>query len=290
MATSQDSLAFALGPGFVGLTICLIMFGVSSGQLLLYLRSFPNERTSLKLTVLTVFVFDTGHTIGILASYWLILLSCRRTTSPDCLSPFNWVSLLPFTGTTLITLSVQSFYTHRIWIISGRNKLATGAIVLMILVQKFFAYMSGTVLFETHDWGAFFSSNYTVLSASASLAVDALITASFPYFLRSDQSQALRRESYIHQLKIIFMEMGLMTCIVSALFVATLLLPDINSRQRWASAVPFILAKVYFNSMLAVLNRRKIIRQRHLEARGQILGLRTLRSSTLHRNTRPSGG
>jgi len=149
--------------------------------------------------------------------------------------------------------------------------------------------MSGSLAFKTRDWHVVFSSNYTILSASASLTVDALITVSIAYFLRSNRSQMPRRDNYIRQLKVVFVEMGLLACTVSASFVATLLLPDINTRQRLATALSVILTKVYFNSMLAVLNKRKVIRQRHVEARGQIFELRTLRSSIFNRSTRPSG-
>ncbi|KAG1734211.1 uncharacterized protein EDB91DRAFT_1147019 [Suillus paluster] len=76
------------------------------------------------------------------------------------------------------------------------------------------------------------------------------------------------------------MEMGLMTCIIHILLVIMLSLPDLKARQRWALALGSLLTKGYFNSMLAVLNTRKAIRQRQDETLGQMYELGTLRNST----------
>jgi len=126
-----------------------------------------------------------------------------------------------------------------------------------------------------------YNSPYPALAAGANTVSDVLITISIAYFLRS-QSQH-RQGNYIRQVKVIFVEMGLMSCIVSIFIVVTLSLPDIDARVYWGTAPGLLLTKVSFNSMLAVLNTRRTIRQRQNEARGQMFDLRTLRSSIFNR-------
>ncbi|OJA10647.1 hypothetical protein AZE42_11958 [Rhizopogon vesiculosus] len=121
--------------------------------------------------------------------------------------------------------------------------------------------------------------SYALLASSSGLTIKALITIFIAYFLRSSRSQMPGRENYIRQLKKVFMEMGLMTCIIHILVVITLSLPNLKARRRWALAPGSLLTKSYFNSNLAVLNTRKAIRQRQDEALGQMYELGTLRNS-----------
>jgi len=126
-----------------------------------------------------------------------------------------------------------------------------------------------------------YSSPYPALAAGASSACDLLITMSIAYFLRSQSHH--RQGNYIRQLKVVFVEMGLMCCIISVLITVALSLPDIDARLAWGTAPGLLLTKVSFNSMLAALNTRRTIRQRQNEACGQMFDLRTLRSSTFRR-------
>ncbi|OAX33961.1 hypothetical protein K503DRAFT_775055 [Rhizopogon vinicolor AM-OR11-026] len=125
---------------------------------------------------------------------------------------------------------------------------------------------------------------YPALAAGSSSVCDALITTSVAYFLRTKRSQMHRRENYIRQLKIVFMEMGLMSCIMSALLAVTLTFQDPQARQYWAAAPAPILIKTYFNSMLAVLNARKVIRERQVEGGGLMYDLATIRNTIFDRS------
>lgn len=283
MVTPAQS-AEAWGPGFTGLTISLAMFGVSSGQVVLYFRSFPMDSRTLKLSILTIFILDCLHTVGFIGAIWRILVSCHRT-SLDCQTSFSWGALAVLIGNYTITLFVQSFYIHRVWIISGRNKLVIGPICVAAFFQILFGLLcTGTVL-KARDWQVMFNDPvYPALAAGSSSVCDALITTSVAYFLRTKRSQMHRRENYIRQLKIVFMEMGLMSCIMSALLAVTLTFQDPQARQYWAAAPAPILIKTYFNSMLAVLNARKVIRERQVEGGGLMYDLATIRNTIFDRS------
>ncbi|OAX34105.1 hypothetical protein K503DRAFT_859410 [Rhizopogon vinicolor AM-OR11-026] len=282
MATAAHSVEMALGPGFIGVAPALVTLDG-----LLHL----NINTSL---------LDCVHTAGLLWTFWHMLLTCRRSTSPDCLgTSFRWEMLFSFFGALSIGLSVQSFYVHRVWIISGRNNLVTGVVSLVAVAQILFAFLSAKVVVKSRDLQVMYSSpvcvllkfmrcliiacplQYPALSAGSGSLCDVLITISIAYFLRS-RSQMRRQDNYIRQLKVIFIEMGLISCIISTLVTVTLALPDSKARQNWGPAPGPLQTKTYFNSMLAVLNARKLIRERQMEGRGQMYELRTLGSSIYH--------
>jgi len=127
------------------------------------------------------------------------------------------------------------------------------------------------------DWHVMFDHpEYPAMAAGASSACDALITISVAYFLRTERPQARRHDNYIYHLKVVFMEMGLLSCIISLLVVMALTLGDTKVRTSWAIAAGLILTKAYFNSMLAVLNTRRVIRERQLVAHGLMYDLVTL--------------
>ncbi|OJA11486.1 hypothetical protein AZE42_11950 [Rhizopogon vesiculosus] len=215
--------------------------------------------------------------------------------------PFTSPEQAVLVGNYTITLFVQSFYIHRVWIISGRNKLVTGLICVAAFFQireyglsssvytvlntaVFGLLCTGTVL-NARDWQVMFNDPaYPALAAGSSSVCDALITISVAYFLRTKRLQMRRQENYIRQLKIVFMEMGLMSCrqsIMSVLVVVTLMFQDPRARQYWVGAPGPILIKTYFNSMLAMLNARKVIRERQVEAGGLMYDLATIRNTIL---------
>ncbi|OJA13272.1 hypothetical protein AZE42_05024 [Rhizopogon vesiculosus] len=257
-------------PGFtIGVTISLVLGGIW------YLNISPS-------------FWDSVHTVGLLSAYWHIVLSCRRnTTSPECRRSFSRGSLVAFVGHILVTLSVQSFYVHRVWIISGKNQLIAGVIIFVIFFQKFFAFC-GELVIKNRDWSALVGHPYALLASGSGLTINAMITISIAYFLRPNRSQmpgdgtddmastAIDKDD-VYPL--------MANSIIHILIIITLLLPDLKARQRWALAPGSLLTKSYFNSMLAVLNTRKAIRQRQEEALGQMFELGTIRNSaaSVHR-------
>ncbi|KAJ8586830.1 hypothetical protein M405DRAFT_339725 [Rhizopogon salebrosus TDB-379] len=281
MVTSANTVEIAWGPGFgIGVVISLAMFGISFGQVVLYFRSFPNDSRRLKLGILITSLLDCLHTTGLVGIFWHVLVSCRRWASPGCQTPPNWEPLVVIITNYVITLFVQSFYVHRVWIISGRNKLVTGTIILAAFSQILFGLLCVTVIVDTGDWRAIvIYPTYPALAAGASSVCDALITISVAYFLRTERLRVHRRDNFVCQLKIVFIEAGLMSCLLSVSVVVTLSLKEPTVRQSWGSAPGPILTKAYFNSMLAVLNTRKAIRQRRLEAHGQMYELAIIRNT-----------
>ncbi|KAG2360538.1 hypothetical protein BDR07DRAFT_140220 [Suillus spraguei] len=81
---APNSAEVTWGPGFIGYSIATALYGIFFGQYVFYLRSFPQDSKRLKLSVMTVFLFDTINQFSMMAVYWSILISCRRSMSLQC--------------------------------------------------------------------------------------------------------------------------------------------------------------------------------------------------------------
>ncbi|KAL4071688.1 hypothetical protein V8B97DRAFT_427348 [Scleroderma yunnanense] len=77
-------------PGFIGMAIGLVLYGVSIGQYLFYVRFFPNDHSILKFVVFMVFVLDSVNVFTWSSFYWRVLVTCRRDISYECTLRLPW--------------------------------------------------------------------------------------------------------------------------------------------------------------------------------------------------------
>ncbi|KAI6123056.1 hypothetical protein EV401DRAFT_1296829 [Pisolithus croceorrhizus] len=140
MADSEVLVGPKWGPGLIGTTVGLALYGVSIFQYLFYISTFPNDKCLLRCAVLFVFLLDTINTICLLSFYYRTLISCRWQTTYNCTLEMPWDLSTILVTSFLIWFSVQCFYAHRVWIIGGRNMLLTGAVLAAALVQLIFGF------------------------------------------------------------------------------------------------------------------------------------------------------
>ncbi|KAH7925938.1 hypothetical protein BV22DRAFT_1033439 [Leucogyrophana mollusca] len=123
---SDVSAALNWGPGLIGLAFSLGMYGVALGQYGFYMHAFPLDPRALKMLVLFVFILDTLQSYGMVAYNWVLLIP-RHHNDNSLVLP--WEAPMAAMLSYCTTVVVQSFYAHRLWIISGHNKLITAAVV-----------------------------------------------------------------------------------------------------------------------------------------------------------------
>ncbi|KAH7922814.1 hypothetical protein BV22DRAFT_1037068 [Leucogyrophana mollusca] len=255
----SDSVALEWGSAFIGLIVSLGMYGVALGQYGFYTRSFPHDRKALKLMVLLVFIMDTLHTYGAISYQWALLVWCHHSPSSACMSVLPWEILMASVISFCLTFAVQSFYAHRVWIISGRNKLITSAVLLTAFVQLVLGLICLGNAISTKSVAALYTSVFTCgTSAVASALCDLLITGSIFFYLHPKRSGVRRSGSAIQQLTNVTVNMGLFTCLLS-LALAVLFVTQKGSYLVGAPGT--FIAKSYVNSLLAVLNARRSMRE-----------------------------
>ncbi|KAF8452532.1 hypothetical protein L210DRAFT_846790, partial [Boletus edulis BED1] len=156
-----------------------------------------------------------------------------------------------------------SFYAQRVWIISGRNMIVTFAVLASATLQL--------CMSPTNE--VLFSTKYTPMSSIASAVCDAIITLSVMYYLRP---RSIRRQNLVKRLLVVFVEMGMFT-FINALLMVVLYYIEIPMLGQFLTAAPgVILSKTYVNSMLAVLNARKPIRDEERNALARSIELPTI--------------
>ncbi|KAH7920057.1 hypothetical protein BV22DRAFT_1133392 [Leucogyrophana mollusca] len=251
--------SLAWGPGLVGLALALVVYGVALGQYGFYLRAFPLDRRALKILVLFIFVLDTLHSYGLTAYYWLFLVSCHRVVSQGCSLVVPWQTAMAGVCQYFTIFIVQSFYSHRLWIISGHNKSVTGAVLTTAFTQIVLGIWC--VLTFIHA-GSPSAARITLVTASSaaglSVICDMVITSSIFFYLRPQRSGIKRLGTSVQQLIDVFVSTGLLTCLASLAVFILLWVPD---GQYWLPALTPMLCKCYANSLLAILNARKSIRK-----------------------------
>lgn len=165
-------------------------------------------------------------------------------------------------GTSFTTaFFVQCFYAHRVWIIGNRNKFLTGAVLIAALVQFGFGVALLGAVCHSELINTLFVSPFSPVNALGSAICDAIITTSIYFYLRSSRAGLLWKDNYIQKLNFVFVRMGVLTCL-GALAMTILYYYDQKSGSNLTTAPGAILGKTYANSMLAVLNARKGIRDR----------------------------
>ncbi|KAI6147975.1 hypothetical protein BKA82DRAFT_4146690 [Pisolithus tinctorius] len=252
------SIALKWGPGLIGMTIGLAFYGVSVWQYLFYIMSFSRDRRLVKCAVFLVFVLDTVNTLTSLSFYCRTLILCRWKTTNSCTLRLPWDLSANLGSGFFVSFFVQCFYAHRVWIIGGQSKLLMGIVLFVALTALVLGFLMLGDMYNNNDLGALFNNPYSPVNALASAICDGIITTSIYLSLRRSQSGLLQKQNSLQKLNIVFVQMGTITSL-SALSMAILYYQNQPVGEYLTSAPGFMISKAYSNSMLAVLNARKLV-------------------------------
>ncbi|KAH7882267.1 hypothetical protein F5I97DRAFT_334496 [Phlebopus sp. FC_14] len=264
METNMLATSFALqwGPGICGFMVAMALFGCTLGQFMFYLLSFPKDLKSLKLSVVLLLVVDALHTYCVTALYWKYLGLCHGVTSPPCPTVLPWEMLASVLLSYFMSCMVKSFYAHRVFIISERNYLLAGLITATTATEFVLGMLCVNVAFIDQSATALYSTPWSARSAVVSACCDILITGSVFFYLRAGRRETRRRYNYFRQLMLVFVNMGLFTCVIA---IGWCLLYVLQNGNDYIAFPTTFICKSYANSMLAVLNARKSMRERDRE-------------------------
>ncbi|KAG1740511.1 uncharacterized protein EDB91DRAFT_1132883 [Suillus paluster] len=254
------------GPGVIGFVIATAFYGAAFGQYIFYLRNFPQDSKIFKLFIMMVFCLVTINQYALIGMYWSILISCRRSTSLKCMTELPWQMLLGVLVSAWIVFAVHCFYAHRVWIITEHNRFITIIIYALATTSLGFGMITWGLIFRSMSPEALYGTKWLQFAAMSGALCDLVIAGAVWWHLRRARTGNIRSKSRNHlkQLTQIFINMGLMSCFVG---VTMAVLYQVQNGQYYSAAPGSLLAKTYFNSMMAVLNARKSIRERQRLAR-----------------------
>ncbi|KAG1756310.1 uncharacterized protein EDB91DRAFT_1091864 [Suillus paluster] len=243
----------ALASQFIGLTVSLVQLGIAVAQGFCYYRAFPRDKQLLKCLVVTLLILNAFATALTGFMYWSFFSYCFRSYSSKC-QAWDTAAMVLLCLASTVPFIVQSFYCHRVWIISNKNIYVTIPIILFSVSS----YALGLVIVPQQSSGAFASDGpLKVSTAGAFLSVvcDSMISLSVYFYLRSGRSGVRRMDTRIPCITKNFIGTGFLSCLLA---ISICILYWVNAPAA-IGGVAMVLRNSYGNSVLAILNARKPI-------------------------------
>ncbi|KAJ7661621.1 hypothetical protein DFH06DRAFT_1325900 [Mycena polygramma] len=234
--------------------MALPLFGIGIAQTAYYFRSFRKDSVMAQIMIAILFVIDTAQTACTVKSTkdWFLIDLLGPTI------PVVFVVGMLCAYTTIFI--VQCAYASRLWSLSAQNKTVTSVVLLLALGQlaggmgqtvNMFIGQSPSVAHTSKSFDIFGK-----IELSCSLACDVVITAGMVHFLRSSGGNSVirRTSDVVNKIITYSISVGVGTALNIALWLA---MP-----QNFDFLIlHLVLSKLYFNSLLVMLNARVKLRE-----------------------------
>ncbi|KAI0275349.1 hypothetical protein BC834DRAFT_965742 [Gloeopeniophorella convolvens] len=283
---SAPDLGRTMGAVFVGLFVDTMLYGILLFQTYQYCTSGARDRLGLRALIATLWALDTLQLVLLChATYHFLILNYGR---PETLQVSVWSLDLEIAPSVIVTFLVRCFFTVRLWhrehralasmrarthngpstrAVSHGNKPLIALIMVFSLPQlgtppaltrtRFHSLPFRAAWLTIAPLKASGSGPMTAQMATAAVA-DALITGPLLYYLDRGKTGIRRTNSLINRLIVWTVNTALLTGVV-----------EVAQLVAWVTArktlvfLPFhlVLAKLYTNSMLAMLNGRRGLRR-----------------------------
>ncbi|KAE9392428.1 hypothetical protein BT96DRAFT_274635 [Gymnopus androsaceus JB14] len=178
---SSDSVQVTLGGLQVSVLIATFIYAISCFQAFLYWRSRFNDRLPLRILVWVVWLFETAHT----TCFWIYIftITVKYYGQPEEIDRRHWSldASLAFHG--LINCCVQSYYSWRVYVISGRMLIPILCWISLTL-ECFGAITDAVILYAIGPVA--FTANWNLLPTlliTVDLSVGVVNTTSLCYYL-----------------------------------------------------------------------------------------------------------
>jgi len=258
MSLPPPSLDKTFGAAFCGLLVTSFLYGITSFQTYVYLRTFPKDGPRLKLLVWALWILDTVHTAS--AShcvYWYVI---TNYSNPSALDEGIWSLFLSLGLNVIIAFVVQCFFTKRVWAL-GRSKIFTTIVAIIVLAHVVFGLMTMSEMFIKHRLSRL--SEITLFPVTpfgvAAVGSDIVIAAALCYYLHNVRTGVRSTEHLIDTLMIYAVE----RCLLTSLFaIVEIICFSALPGTLIYLAIDFFMGKLYANSLLATLNSRTSLRGR----------------------------
>ncbi|KAF8845493.1 hypothetical protein BDN67DRAFT_977519 [Paxillus ammoniavirescens] len=204
---------------FIGTTLALFMYGISLCQQCYYYRAYPRDKTHQKCLVTILWGVNTFQLYCLVQQLWVYFVAGHGDLGAFQLFP--WQDMVVYITMFVVPYVVQCFYASRLWIMSEKNKLITGAV------------------FSAWRW----------ISVSQ---------CSVYYYLRPSRtgvrrfdakSRCPRLQNHIQRITIVTINMGVLTCgITFAVWVTWCIQGPISPFVTFI----MVMSQSYVNSLMAV--------------------------------------
>ncbi|TDL15203.1 hypothetical protein BD410DRAFT_778295 [Rickenella mellea] len=260
-----------LGALEIGTLISSVLFGVTNVQVYMYWNQRFKDGIAIKSLVATIWTFETVHT----AFLWMYIYRLTVTFYgvPAALEQTSWELNMSGFFDGIISGAVQAFFAYRVLAISGNW------VVPVISWSGSLLQMTGTFAVTALGFRTnieTFALKYSWIVRGVLVTdtiVDTINTLALCYYLSKGRTGFHKTDRMIDTIILWTVETGLTTTVAAVV----MLIFDISlSKTAMWIGVSLFQAKLYSNSLLAVLNGRDVLRGR-LDG---VMTLDTTRSGT----------
>ncbi|KAI0683014.1 hypothetical protein BC835DRAFT_1423693 [Cytidiella melzeri] len=256
MAT--PSLAAFIGPALVLVCFGFMLYGMLCTQVHYYMRNYRDHPMIMSL-VAFILLLETVHTglcIHVVYAYFVIAWG-----NPIAISEVLWSVVTTIFLELIISTLVQGFYIYRIWRYR-KNYVPVVFMTLTLLAHLGVALRATAYTAKFKTWEEVYAEKHFVFDLNCTFALnlilDVSITSVLAYYLYQDRSVAAKRgtKRMLNSLRTFAISAGAITVVAScALFIS---LSTTKNTLTFGGIIELI-AKLYANSMLALLNARQSI-------------------------------
>ncbi|KZP33196.1 hypothetical protein FIBSPDRAFT_1036317 [Athelia psychrophila] len=254
------------GPGFIGLIIGAVMFGMTVLQCNSYFHNFQQDRLYLKACVATLCCLDALHLIfsAHMMYFYIITNFGNMAAANQNIWSLKGLAVVQ----VIVILTVQTLYLMRIWKLSRTivtqhtwisSTLLAGLFILCVLafgIGILFTYEVGTLEAAT----SVASFRWAILVAfSTTVFIDICIAAIMSTLLYRSRPGVKRTDSMLFTLIQYIIGTGVLTSVASIVYVVLYVIkPD----TFLYLAQEFSITRLYVNSFMAMMNARDGLRER----------------------------
>ncbi|KAF5327458.1 hypothetical protein D9619_005020 [Psilocybe cf. subviscida] len=215
------------------------LYGILLTQVYIYHLSFPRDPKIAKAFVYVTFMIETVQTIIITKTAWHVFAVGYGDYSVYDAVEMGWFNI-PLIGGTVAFIA-QIFYAYRIRLLS-RSFIMPAVITFFALLQLSGALASATILERAGQFSHLSVREYAITAGVGS-----------SFLSRSRSKQMSSTQILLRRLITVVIETGVVTATIVTLNLVLSMLPN---HIMYYMATSEIIAKVYSNSMLVLLNSR----------------------------------
>ncbi|KAL1949367.1 hypothetical protein VTO73DRAFT_8248 [Trametes versicolor] len=258
MAITVDPFAFfdvTIGVTLIGLAVTASLFGVATAQAGWYYRHYPRDRRFLKMLVALVWSYDAFHLLLYTATMWNYLVMKDLNFMGLTLLPWESSAQLLCNACAIVT--IQSFYSYRIWTLS-QNRYLAALLVIFVCADfglAFTLFMKSLTTKNVIDFIGL--TNFDIALSSVTASTDVLLSATLVTLLALSRTGSVGANRLINKLVLYTINTGALTSFFAVVSLITVIIMPTTSVYVMFY---YIGARLYSVSLLATLNARESLR------------------------------
>ncbi|KAG0698133.1 hypothetical protein DFH29DRAFT_113285 [Suillus ampliporus] len=255
-AQDEIDLGNTFGALFIGVFIAAILFGLSNIQTFLYFQTRTRTRTGTsfhRLAVIWLWILDALHMALIVHCVYYYLVT--NYANIGALTEIVWSFKLQLVIDIVLVYGVQVMYAYRIWIFSeGRSRVLPITVGIIVVLVSGPAIVTAWSVYQCHVFTDFVGIEWsTFMALGTTTFLDLIIASSLCYLLATSLTGHSRTDSFLTKLMTYIVNTG---CLTSMFSMTAIITCAVMPRNFIYLSIEFLVAKLYVNSFLALLNAR----------------------------------